>query len=129
MDLLNNSMLQDQSSQSLGEAEPFLWRHSMVWTVILSVAYLAVFVLGLIGNLSVLWVIFVVRRKSRHSMFATCNKVFNGLIGNLALADLLVIIFCLPASLLGSIFTRESLGRVMRSLTPSQFDRWCHLGE
>ena len=84
-----------------------LMRYSAIWTMALCIAYLIVFFLGLVGNLSVLWVIFILRRNSRHSMFATCNKVFNGLIGNLALADLLVIIFCLPATLISNIFTRK----------------------
>lgn len=92
-----------------GISQPSIWRYSPVWTLALSIAYLVVFFLGLVGNLSVLWVIFILRRNSRQSMFATCNKVFNGLIGNLALADLLVIIFCLPATLISNIFTRKLL--------------------
>src|SRR5699024_369397 len=84
-----------------------IWRYSPLWTIVLCIAYLVVFILGLVGNLSVLWVIFILRRSSRHSMFATCNKVFNGLIGNLALSDLLVLIFCLPATLISNIFTRK----------------------
>lgn len=83
------------------------WRYSTPWTVILSLAYLVVFLLGLVGNASVLWVVFGLRRTSSHSMFANCNKVFNGLIANLALADLLVIICCLPATLVGNILTRK----------------------
>lgn len=83
------------------------WRYSAPWIVVLSLAYLVVFLLGLIGNASVLWVVFGLRRTSSHSMFANCNKVFNGLIANLALADLLVIIFCLPATLVGNILTRK----------------------
>lgn len=90
-----------------GSFQPSIWRYSPVWTLALCIAYLVVFFLGLVGNLSVLWVIFILRRNSRQSMFATCNKVFNGLIGNLALADLLVIIFCLPATLISNIFTRK----------------------
>ena len=84
-----------------------IWRYSPMWTIVLCIAYLVVFFLGLVGNLSVLWVIFILRRNSRHSMFATCNKVFNGLIGNLAFADLTVIVFCLPATLISNIFTRK----------------------
>lgn len=84
-----------------------LWQHGVPWTVGLSLAYVVVFVLGLVGNCSVLWVIFILRRSSRHSIFANCNKVFNGLIGNLALADLLVILFCLPANLIQNVLRRK----------------------
>lgn len=101
----------DTSSKYLVEedsnSERPLWPYPASWTVALCIAYLIVFLIGLVGNLSVLWVIFVLRRNSCHSMFATCNKVFNGLIGNLALADSLVILFCLPPTLIGNIFTRK----------------------
>lgn len=99
--------LRIESTEKIQIAEYSLWRYSPLWTIVLCIAYFIIFFLGLVGNLSVLWVIFILRRNNRHSMFATCNKVFNGLIGNLALADLLVIIFCLPATLISNIFTRK----------------------
>lgn len=103
----NQSSIASQP-EVIPRVEVSLLRHSPLWTVVLCIAYLIVFFLGLIGNSSVLWVIFILRRKSsRHSMFANCNKVFNGLIGNLALADLLVIIFCLPATLISNVINRK----------------------
>jgi hypothetical protein len=82
-------------------------RYSIIWTLALCIAYLFVFFIGLIGNMSVLWIIITLRRTHNLSVFSTCNKVFNGLIGNLAFADLLVVIFCLPPTLIGNIFSRK----------------------
>jgi hypothetical protein len=82
-------------------------RYSIIWTMALCIAYLFVFFIGLIGNMSVLWIIITLRRTHNLSVFNTCNKVFNGLIGNLAFADLLVVIFCLPPTLIGNIFSRK----------------------
>ena len=84
-----------------------LLRYSTGWTVALCVAYLFVFFIGLVGNMSVLWIIYSFRRTYELSVFNSCNKVFNGLIGNLAFADLLVVIFCLPPTLVGNIFRRK----------------------
>lgn len=81
-------------------------RHSVEWTIVYSIAYVLVFLIGLIGNVSVLWIVFTMRR-NKNSLSSNSNKVFYGFVGNLALADLLVIIFCLPPTLLGNIFGRK----------------------
>lgn len=84
------------------------WRYSLAWTVLLCIAYAIVFILGLVGNSAVLFVIYTMHRNNTpNSIFAHCNNVFNYLICNLALADLLVIIFCLIPNLLGSILTSK----------------------
>lgn len=62
------------------------------------VAYVLVFVVGLIGNS---FVIAVVYRSPR------MRTVTNFFIVNLAVADVLVIVFCLPATLMSNIFVRE----------------------
>ena len=94
-------------SRTCDQGDFCFMRYSTVWTIALCVAYLFVFFIGLVGNLSVLWIIWKFRRTHDLSMFNSCNKVFNGLIGNLAFADLLVVLFCLPPTLIGNIFSRK----------------------
>lgn len=77
-----------------------LYRHSMAMSAVYCVAYVLVFVVGLIGNS---FVIAVVYRSPR------MRTVTNFFIVNLAVADVLVIVFCLPATLLSNIFVREYL--------------------
>ncbi|XP_020297878.1 neuropeptide FF receptor 2-like [Pseudomyrmex gracilis] len=81
-------------------AEPVpdrLYRHSMAMSAVYCVAYVVVFVVGLIGNS---FVIAVVYRSPR------MRTVTNFFIVNLAVADVLVIVFCLPATLMSNIFVR-----------------------
>lgn len=75
------------------------YRHSMPMTAIYCVAYLLVFAIGLVGNFFVIAVVF---RSPR------MRTVTNFFIVNLAVADILVIIFCLPATLMSNIFVRKS---------------------
>lgn len=74
------------------------YRHSMPMTAIYCVAYLLVFAVGLVGNFFVIAVVF---RSPR------MRTVTNFFIVNLAVADILVIIFCLPATLMSNIFVRK----------------------
>lgn len=74
------------------------YRHSVAMTAVYCVAYMLVFVVGLVGNS---FVIAVVYRSPR------MRTVTNFFIVNLAVADVLVIVFCLPATLLGNILVRE----------------------
>ncbi len=75
------------------------FRHSTEWTVILIVAYMLILVVGVIGNSMVILVV-VLRPQMR--------TVTNMFIMNLAVADLFVIVFCAPATLLSNIFQRKS---------------------
>jgi len=75
-----------------------LYRHSMAMSAVYCVAYVVVFVVGLIGNS---FVIAVVYRSPR------MRTVTNFFIVNLAVADVLVIVFCLPATLMSNIFVRK----------------------
>lgn len=76
-----------------------LWmRHPPGISAVFCVAYSIVFILGILGNSLV---VSVVIRSPR------MRTVTNYFIVNLALADILVVIFCLPATLLGNIFVRK----------------------
>lgn len=74
------------------------YRHSMAMSAVYCVAYVVVFVVGLIGNSCVIAVVY---RSPR------MRTVTNFFIVNLAVADVLVIVFCLPATLMSNIFVRE----------------------
>lgn len=74
------------------------YRHPLTLTIVYCVAYIFVFIVGLVGNS---FVIAVVLRSPR------MRTVTNFFIVNLAMADILVIVFCLPATLMGNIFVRK----------------------
>lgn len=75
-----------------------LLRHSSTISIIFCVVYMMVFVVGLIGNLFVISVVFRVPRM---------RTVTNLFIANLAIADVLVIVFCVPATLMSNLFVRK----------------------
>ncbi|CAH1381164.1 unnamed protein product [Tenebrio molitor] len=77
------------------------YRHSMAMTAVYCVAYLLVFAVGIVGNFFVIAVVF---RSPR------MRTVTNFFIVNLAVADILVIVFCLPATLMSNIFVPWVLG-------------------
>lgn len=74
-------------------------RQPVVMLVVLSVSYSIVFLLALLGNLSV--VLVVARDRSLH----TATNLF---LVNMAVADMLVAIFCLPVTLLSNIYRGKS---------------------
>lgn len=73
-------------------------RYSVFLSVVYIVAYLLVLVVGVIGNVCAFVVVW--KDKSLHS-------VYYRLMANLAIADLLVLLFCLPVTLLGNLFGRK----------------------
>lgn len=86
-------------NSSLGPyGELTLLRHSTLITVLYVQAYILVMVLGIIGNVLVIMV--VVRTRIMRT------PVFYFLF-NLALADLLVLVCCVPATLISNVLTRE----------------------
>ncbi|XP_014479466.1 PREDICTED: neuropeptide FF receptor 2-like [Dinoponera quadriceps] len=89
---------------AIEQAPDRLYRHSMAMSAVYCVAYVVVFVVGLIGNS---FVIAVVYRSPR------MRTVTNFFIVNLAVADVLVIVFCLPATLMSNIFVPWFLGWFM----------------
>ncbi|XP_029828900.2 neuropeptide SIFamide receptor [Ixodes scapularis] len=77
-------------------------RHTAPWAVAYCVAYSVVFVVGIVGNCCVLKVV------SRNTSMK--NSAFHMLLVNLAVADLMVIVFCLPVTLVGHLFGPWILG-------------------
>lgn len=73
-------------------------RHSFTISVIMIIAYTIVFLVGLVGNS---FVVAIVCKSPR------MRTVTNYFIVNLALADILVLLFCLPATLIGNLFIRK----------------------
>lgn len=74
-------------------------RHGWGLTAFLIMAYMLILVSGVIGNALVILVV-ALRPRMR--------SVKNMLIMNLAVADFLVIIFCVPSTLLVNVFARKS---------------------
>ncbi|XP_045487912.1 neuropeptide SIFamide receptor-like [Pieris rapae] len=89
--------------------DEFIYRHNSAMTAVYCVAYLLVFLVGLVGNF---FVIAVVYRSPR------MRTVTNFFIVNLAVADILVIVFCLPATLMSNIFVPWVLGWLMCKTVP-----------
>jgi hypothetical protein len=73
-------------------------RHSVFWTVVIILAYAAVFIVGIVGNAIVICAITFTRQM---------RTVTNLFILNLAVADMSVVIFCLFPNLLANIFVRK----------------------
>ena len=98
----NSSDLIGEDDGSLGmtsihQDREFL-RHNIEWTLLFIVAYTMVFIVGIVGNSCVVLVILRTR---------SMRTVTNLFILNLAVADLLVIIFCIPPTLLSNIIIRK----------------------
>lgn len=82
-----------------------LWmRYSPAIVAVFCLAYTVVFIMGLLGNS---FVVAVVARSPR------MRTVTNYFIVNLAMADILVVVFCIPATLVGNIFVPWMLGWFM----------------
>lgn len=74
------------------------FRHSLLVTVLFCVAYVLVFVIGFLGNLLTVAVVYRLPRM---------RSVTNYFIVSLAIADILVLMLCLPGTLMSNIFVRE----------------------
>jgi hypothetical protein len=74
------------------------YRHSFAMAAMYCFAYLLVFAVGLVGNYIIIAVVYRTPRM---------RNVANFFIVNLAVADILMIIICLSATLLSNIFVRE----------------------
>ncbi|XP_061397673.1 neuropeptide SIFamide receptor [Musca vetustissima] len=78
-------------------------------TIVYCIAYVIVFLVGLVGNSFVIAVVLRMRNM---------RTVTNYFIVNLAIADILVIVFCLPATLMSNIFVPWILGWLMCKTVP-----------
>uniref|UniRef100_A0A0N5BCK1 G_PROTEIN_RECEP_F1_2 domain-containing protein n=1 Tax=Strongyloides papillosus TaxID=174720 RepID=A0A0N5BCK1_STREA len=85
-----------------------IFRHSLPICILYSVFYAAVFIAGLLGNMFVLLSIFF-----NLSLRTTTDYM----ISSLALADLLIIIFCLPSTFINNLFLQWPLGNVACKLS------------
>ncbi|XP_025420333.1 neuropeptide SIFamide receptor-like isoform X2 [Sipha flava] len=85
-------------------------KYSAEVTVLFCIAYSAVFLVGFVGNTSVVLVVYKNVR-----MQSSPTNIF---IVNLAVADLLVIVVCVPFTLIGSITQEWHLGLVICKLVP-----------
>lgn len=85
----------------LGEDPAYNLRYGLLGTILLSVAYSLIFIVGLLGNISV---VIVVKKSSM------MRSPTNRFIVNLAYADLLVNFLCLPFTLIGNIYPAWILG-------------------
>jgi hypothetical protein len=92
-------MAQQTSTTDLEEGpEEGLYRHSPWSSALLVMSHRVVFLVGLLGNLAVILIIFrSPRMKSSTNLY----------IASLALADLLVITICIPSNLLANIYVRK----------------------
>lgn len=75
-----------------------LLRHSTTVSIVYIIAYTLVFSVGIVGNSAVVSVYFRVPRM---------RTVTNLFIANLAVADVLVCLFCVPATLMSNLFVRK----------------------
>lgn len=73
-------------------------RYGVGLTVVICVAYMAVFVVGVLGNVCVVAVVVT---------FPRMRSTTNLFIANLAIADLLVNVVCLPFTLVGNVLDGE----------------------
>lgn len=94
----NGNFTSASNTSGFGDSYEMFYRHSVTMTVLYCIAYFIVFIVGLIGNSFVIAVVFRAPRM---------RTVTNFFIVNLALADILVIVFCLPATLMSNIFVRK----------------------
>lgn len=86
------------SEMWFGDGGNEMMRHSSTITLLLVVAYIIILLIGVVGNSLVVCVVL------RSPRMRTVTNLF---ILNLAVADLLVVLFCLPPTLLSNILVRK----------------------
>ncbi|XP_052068930.1 neuropeptide SIFamide receptor-like [Mytilus californianus] len=105
----NGSVITNSSNGTINFEMPSEYRHPPEITAIYIIAYGIAFLFALFGNVIVIAV--VLRYRWMHT-------VTNFFIVNLAIADILVALFCIPVSLLTHIFVEWRYGAVMCKITP-----------
>lgn len=106
-----NNLSSNSSSSSSTLLQSLWYRHDVYVGTALLVAYSLVFIAGLIGNFLVVFAVFSCGTAgagggaaSRTSMRQSTTNIF---LANLAIADLLVILACLPFTLVAHIIYRK----------------------
>ena len=106
--LWHSSSNSDTTASSLSVIQPMVYETTKPWPflkqpmpmiIILTLAYVLVFLLGVVNNCLVVCVIY----RNRH-----LRTVTNYFIANLAVADILVCILVLPITLFNNIFVGKS---------------------
>ena len=101
LNIVDNNKSQSYSNISAAVADLSWYRHNFYAGAALSIAYGFVFIVGLIGNVLVIIAVF---SKGNRTMHHSISNIF---LANLAVADLLVIIACLPFTLVTHLITRK----------------------
>jgi hypothetical protein len=109
LETCNGSLVDCNLTNSSSTAEGPWYRYNLYVNVVLCIAYGLVFIFGLVGNLLV--AVAVLRSKK------TRRCVTDLFLVNLALADLLVILACLPFNLVSNLVHRKLSFDFLRS--------WC----
>ncbi|XP_034237925.1 neuropeptide SIFamide receptor-like, partial [Thrips palmi] len=84
-------------------------KYSVGLTVVICIAYLAVFIIGVLGNVCVVMVV---------ASFPRMRSTTNLFIANLAIADLLVNVLCLPFTLVSNVLQAWVLGAAICKTLP-----------
>ncbi|XP_054274366.1 neuropeptide SIFamide receptor-like isoform X1 [Macrosteles quadrilineatus] len=98
----------DNDTEAVAVALP-LFRYPTAVTVLLCVAYVSVFIIGVVGNTCVVMVVY------RSPKMRSSTNLF---IANLACADLLVNIICLPFTLTSNIMSAWTMGWLICKIIP-----------
>ncbi|XP_022668461.1 neuropeptide SIFamide receptor-like [Varroa jacobsoni] len=108
---LTNVSSEDSRALTVSKTDPgldLIYRYDVDISVLLVIGYLSVFIVGLVGNSCVIW---VVARTPR------MRTVTNYLIVNLAFIDIVVLLVCVPSNLLSNLIQPWVLGVAMCKLT------------
>ncbi|XP_052268259.1 neuropeptide SIFamide receptor-like [Dreissena polymorpha] len=100
----DSSGIYNDLDENMTQNEYELLKQPSYMIVLYALMYGLVFVFGLLGNTFVIAVIY--KEPSMHN-------VTNYFILNMAVADLMVVLFCVPITFLGSIFTGWRYGEFM----------------
>lgn len=100
---LTNVSSEDSRALTVSKTDPgldLIYRYDVDISVLLVIGYLSVFIVGLVGNSCVIW---VVARTPR------MRTVTNYLIVNLAFIDIVVLLVCVPSNLLSNLIQRKCI--------------------
>ena len=108
-----NSTYNGTDDTDFEPGDPF--RHPLYMRVIYSVAYITIMIMAVVGNVMVVAVVY--RNQSMHS-------VTNYFIVNLAIADIMVAVICLPMTLLFNLYKGKTSFVVLKYFITRYGRRW-----